>query len=71
MKRPPRLLFSELTGSVYVVTRYTAKPHPTNPSSEIIIAQRKYDVSGDFDAAMVLRLKHIRRQARQARKKAS
>lgn len=48
MKRPPRLLHSELSDRVYVATRYTEKPHPTKAGQAIIIAHTKYDVTDDF-----------------------
>lgn len=41
----PRLLRSELTGQVYVVTRYKV-----DPKSGLIQAQTKYDVTDEFNA---------------------
>ena len=41
----PRLLRSPLTGQVYVVTRYTVK-------DGVLIAQRKYEVTADFERAV-------------------
>lgn len=49
MKNPPRLLFSELSGRVYVVTRYTVREHPTKSGTGVIVAHTKYDVTADFD----------------------
>jgi hypothetical protein len=57
-KRPPRLMQSMLSGSVYVVTRYK------DLGGGHFYAQQKYDVTPDFDAILALR----RKRAKKARK---
>jgi hypothetical protein len=47
-RKPPRLLYSELTGTVYVITRYTERPHPTKKGRGIVVASVKHDVTADF-----------------------
>ena len=42
----PRLVFSDLGGRVYVVTRYREEPNG------VIVASTKYDVTEDFAALM-------------------
>jgi len=65
----PRLLFSELTGTIYVTTRYTIRPHPTRQDREMVVAQRKYDVTADFDVAVGSRRRYLASQKRKERKK--
>jgi hypothetical protein len=60
----PRLLCSPLTGQVYIITRYTEKPHPTKAGRTILVSHRKYDVTEDFDAAVVDSRRVKRREKR-------
>lgn len=75
----PRLLFSELSGMVYLVTRYSElsgtvyfysiKPHPTKAGRAIFIAHRKVDVTEDFDAVAGPRRRHLVRESRKPSRK--
>ena len=53
----PRLLRSGLTGSVFVVTRYT------EDAKGNIVAQTKYDVTEDFNAILASLTKDGRKPA--------
>ena len=48
-KMPPRLVRSDLSGCVYVITRYRVEKS-NNEGKEIIVASVKYDVTDDFNA---------------------
>lgn len=43
VKHPPRLVFSELTGRIYIATRW--KEHPTPGDPHLLLATTKYDVT--------------------------
>jgi hypothetical protein len=42
-KNPPILSFGELTGRVYIVTRYTQR------GDGVVVASEKFDVTASFD----------------------
>jgi len=50
LRKPPLLTEGGLSNSVFIVTRYTEKPHPTIPGETMIVADEKFDVTAQFDA---------------------
>lgn len=52
----PLLLFSDLTGSVYICTRYRVQ-------GKTVIAQRKYDVTDQIPNLLKLRTRFMRRES--------
>ncbi len=52
----PRLMFSSVTGRVYVVTRYTVAAGPDGEEGLEVIGGSQFDVTEDFDQVTKERL---------------
>jgi len=64
MPSPPIVMFSALTGRVFVVTRYHIEM-PADPKGRPrVVARQKYDVTETADIAMVQRAKWLRAERR-------
>lgn len=58
MKKPPILVYSEFSGEIYIVTRYSSRGETT------ICAHTKYDVTEQFDRILSKRIAYQEREKR-------